>query len=57
VDNERVLEGEGWDVKGMREWWAERKRSKATAAATANATSANLVPAGRKEHMGGRLRP
>ncbi len=27
-DDERVLEGQGWDVKGMRAWWEERGRAR-----------------------------
>ncbi len=29
-DDERVLEGQGWDVKGMRAWWEERGRARSS---------------------------
>jgi hypothetical protein len=53
VDDELALEEEGWDVKEMRKWWAERKRARAVAAAP-NAAGANSVAASGKEHMGGK---
>lgn len=44
VDDERELKGLGYDVKGMKVWWKERKRSRAAAAA-----------AGGKEGTSGRV--